>query len=259
MPRRNRNRKTKANGNNGNGSCNQISSTRQRPRRQRPRRQPRSRGPQILGRGEETTRRTFEVANPIASFANSPIGVSRNPRLSLDGQRIVVRHREMVTTVLNSAAFATPRGGSLNPGLPKITTTIDADESVYTWIQGMANLYEKYRILRQRFIYEPSCSINESATVAMMVDYDAKDATPTSMEAIMATYGAVYGPPWKGFTMDVKPQQLPLFTRSAAVGSTDIKTYDYGYWYLATEGSGTNPIGRVFVEYDIELSIPQAP
>ena len=219
--------------------------------------QPRKKRTAPLGRA--TKSETYELANPIASAMYAPVRAMQAPRLAGSAGLVRVKHREMIGTISNSAAFAVGLAGSLNPGLPTTPGVFTPDTSIYSWIQPMANLFEKYRIEQMRVVYEPSCAVVETGTVAMMIDYDSLDGPPTSIKEVLASQNAVYGPPWKGFSMNVRPQPLPLWTRpGAAPAVSDLKTYDFGNLFICTEGSGTNAVGRVFVEYVIALIVPQA-
>lgn len=213
-----------------------------------------------LARAGDGTNRYVEFNNPLTSLAGASSGVARMPAMASNGQSISVRHREMVCSVASRTLFTAANGGSLNPGLPHLTG-VGANASVYTWVQGIANLYERYKIKAMRFVYEPTCSITSTGTIAMLIDYDPKDATPVSMEKVISTYGAVYAPPWKAFSIPVKPQLIPMFVRSTA-GTSDVRLVDYGFWYSVVEGGlaadeGAT-VGRIFVEYDIEFTLPVA-
>lgn len=85
----------------------------------------------------------------------------------------------------------------------------------------------------------------------MAVDYDVKDAAPTSFAAMVANWGSVFGPPWKPTSLQVATQKTELFTRSGAVTNTDLKTYDHFYLYVGTEGgdslNSVEQIGRAHV------------
>jgi len=187
---------------------------------------------------------------------------SRVPRLSMREKNIVVRHREMVGTIAMTTGFTVNAGlnGTLQPGVDQTGGgNVSADASIYSWIQPMARIYEKYRIRRMRIIYEPTCNLTTgSGTVAMSVDYDCRDASPASMTAMINQATGVHGPPYKDMHLDIIPQKDWLYTRPASLTTPyDLKTYDYGFLYINTDGGVVGPAGRISVDYEIEFKLPQ--
>jgi hypothetical protein len=202
-------------------------------------------------------------ATPMDSLFTPKTNRGRQASFKTVGRTNIVRHREMIGTISfatgTPSAFALPVISDLNPGLPNGIG--DVDHSPFSWIQPMANLYEKYKIRRAQVVFEPTCSLSTgSGTVAMCIDYDVRDAPPIDMPQMINNVSSVYGPPWTELILPVLTQKTPLFTRSSApTGAYDLKTYDYGTLYVATEGSATASAaaGRLFIEYEIELSLPQ--
>lgn len=187
--------------------------------------------------------------------------VSRPAKMSTQNNNLVVTHREMIGTIAMTSSFSTNSClyGSLNPGLPQTAGGANNyDLSIYSWIQAIANCYEKYRIRKLAIIFEPTCNLSTgNGTVAISVDYDCKDALPTTMAAMINQATGIHGPPYKEMRLNLIPQKEFLYTRSGAVTSTDLKTYDYGYVSVNTEGGTAGPAGRLSVEYQIEFKLPQ--
>jgi len=192
-------------------------------------------------------------------------GVSRvnvPAEMSMKNRNMVVKHREMIGTIAMTSAYSGNAGlyGTLQPGLPQTSGgAANGDLSIYSWIQPIAALHEKYRIRRMTIVYEPTCNLSTgNGTVAMSIDYDVRDASPASMPAMINQASGVYGPPYKEMRLNVRPQRDFLYTRTAALtGSYDVKTYDYGFLYVNTEGGTAGAAGRLFVEYEIEFTLPQ--
>jgi hypothetical protein len=93
----------------------------------------------------------------------------------------------------------------------------------------------------------------------MAFDYDTLDAAPTSAIAMTQSTVWIDGAPWRIFELHVPVKSTEFFTRSGAIGSADLKTYDMGRVFLATEGcENTNDHGYLEVEYEIELLDKQA-
>jgi len=89
----------------------------------------------------------------------------------------------------------------------------------------------------------------------MSFDYDTLDTAPTTaVEVSQATVFSV-DRVWENFSMrvPVDPSRV-LFTRAGGVGSSDLKTYDFGRFFVSAEGcDDTTNQGYILVEYEIEL------
>lgn len=199
---------------------------------------------------------------PSSDFLPQEPRTNRRANVSMRNQNMVVRHREMIGTIAMTTGFTAGAGlnGTLQPGVD-ITGggNVDPNASIYSWLQPIARLHEKYRIRRMRIVYEPTCNLTTgSGTVLMSIDYDVRDSPPTSSTAMINQASGVYGPPYKEMVLNVIPQKEWLYTRSGALTTPyDLKTYDYGFLYINTDGGVVGPAGRVFVEYEIEFSLPQ--
>jgi len=99
----------------------------------------------------------------------------------------------------------------------------------------------------------------------MAFDYDPADPPPTSKVTMLGNMTAVSSPVWAGveleYNIGVSKTLLDKFTRNMSLDANlDIKTYDAGNLFIATEGLQTNgAIGNLYVEYDVSLLIPQFP
>jgi len=100
----------------------------------------------------------------------------------------------------------------------------------------------------------------------MSFDLDPLDDAPEDIGELMSAEGAVSGPLYGGpsqcLTLRALPSQIALrkrlYTRSVTVTGSDMKTYDWGLLNIAVTG-GTEDLlcGRMFIEYEILLSVPQ--
>lgn len=124
----------------------------------------------------------------------------------------------------------------------------------FPWLAGHAKLFENYRIHNIVYRYKTLKGTSTNGNVIMSFDYDTLDSAPTT--AILQTQSTIYidGAPWKTIEMRVPSPKRNLFTRQGAIVGADLKTYDFGRLFIATEGcSDTSEHGYVEVEYDIEL------
>jgi len=87
---------------------------------------------------------------------------------------------------------------------------------------------------------------------------------PPASEAAMSTYSkAVEDGVWKDIVLDLDvramfPSGPRKYVRANLVPGSDLKTYDAGQLFVATADCGGTPaIGKLWVEYDVELFVPQ--
>lgn len=177
--------------------------------------------------------------------------VSGSP-YSGDG-RVRVRHREYISDVSGSVAFAAS-SFSINPGL----------SSIFPWLSILATQFESYVFRSLKFDYETQKSASTSGSLMMAVDFDAADAVPVNKQQIMAFHNAVRSAVWEECQYssdgpDLKKFGVQRYIRSVDLAANlDIKTYDVGNLIVATQGEAdTSAIGELYVEYDVDLITPQ--
>jgi len=193
------------------------------------------------------------ILAPVAS--GSVQGASR-PTItssSTDGDlRVRIRHREYITDVTSSVAFACTQY-NINPGLALL----------FPWLSQLANLFESYLVNGLRFQFRTESPTSQAGKIMLMADWDALDAAPLSKVAMMQERTKADGPVWVDLDMncdlaDLRKFGVQRYVRGgAAPANTDLKTYDVGTLNVATQGVTNTPtIGELWVEYDIELITP---
>lgn len=176
------------------------------------------------------------------------------PKIAYNGSNsCCIMHRELIATINHSSAFTTT-SFALNPGL----------SATFPWLAPMAAQWEQYRFKKLIFNYVTRTSTTTVGSVLLAPDYDASDSAPTS-EVNMASYqDCVEDVPWKNLvcrmnaaSMHVIQQRKYLRTGSIPAG-TDVKLYDVGNFFVGTTGGvNTDPIGKLYVEYEVEFFVPQ--
>jgi hypothetical protein len=196
-----------------------------------------------------------QVSNQIQK---APVAISRVNKTQVpkyipkkDGT-IRVCHREYFDDVVGSDAFeCTPY--SINPGL----------SSIFPWLSGIANNYESYKFHKLQFEFETAASTQEGGRVLLAIDFDASDSTPLNKQALMSYKGAQSSAPWQDMRLtadqvDMKTLSQTKYVRNTVVSGTDIKTYDVGNLFVATQGcADDHELGEIYVSYDVELITPQ--
>jgi hypothetical protein len=160
-----------------------------------------------------------------------------------------VRHVEYLKDILGSSSFSV-ENLAVNPGLP----------TLFPWLSRIASRYEKYRFHKLRFRFETSSATSSTGTLMGVLDYDASDSSPPNKTQLMSQAGAVRSAPWQDVSFEADPARMraPRFVRVGSnPSSTDVKLYDVGNYLIAVQGqSGSDAIGELYVEYDVELMIP---
>lgn len=205
---------------------------------------------------KEQNRKPFNNVNVTVTKAP----VSKNvrtkkpsPKITSIGGDIVVTNKEYMFDVTSANAGYLISNFNVNPGL----------SGTFPWLSAIANRFESYLFSDLRFIYEPICPTTVPGSVMMAVDYDASDSPPTNKVSIMSYKGATRTAPWdrndyNARTIDLRKFGVQRYVRSAAV-TGDIKTYDVGNFFVATQNTPATPttLGELYVQYTVRLYTPQ--
>lgn len=202
-----------------------------------------------------TTRRQKVKSHQVrAPTAIGTIATTSPPKVGSNraGSPLPVTHREYIYNVESSQAFNTWTF-PLQPG----------DPTTFPWLRRMASLYERYRMCRCFFGYEPCCASTTVGSIVLCPDYDAEDAAPTSFLQATSNVAAVHGQAWSPLQCIIDPRKVHgsfqrLYTRTGNAG-TDLKTYDGGNLNLGVSDFADDGtlVGRLFVDYTLELHTPQ--
>lgn len=176
------------------------------------------------------------------------------PKIAYNGSNsCCIIHRELIATINHSTAFTT-NSFALNPGL----------SATFPWLAPMAAQWEQYRFKKLIFNYVTRTSTTTVGSVLLAPDYDASDSAPSS-EVNMASYqDCVEDVPWKNLVCRLNSASMHIiqqrkYLRTGAIpAGTDVKLYDVGNFFVGTTGGvNTDPIGKLYVEYEVEFFVPQ--
>ncbi len=160
-------------------------------------------------------------------------------------------YRELVAGVNGSVAFATTRY-VINPGL----------SASFPRLSGMADKWEQYRFHSLRYVYVPRSAASAAGSVILTPDYCVRDLPPTTAAEAADNMNSVENVIWTdivckldvGSMFAVGPRK---YLRQSNVPG-DMNLYDCGNFYVTTSGTAdTSEIGRLYVEYDVELFVAQ--
>jgi hypothetical protein len=160
-------------------------------------------------------------------------------------------HREYIQDV-NMAINFTSTPIRINPGLARM----------FPWLAAVANRFESYRFRDLRFVFETSCSSTQTGTVILVIDFQSTDLPPVSKTQALAYRNATRSQPWLSNTLysareDISKRKSYYIRSGPVANDQAIDLFDVGQLMLCVQGSDTNVVGELWVEYDIELMTPQ--
>jgi len=192
-------------------------------------------------------------ASAAAAYATGQSSQAPNIKATRDSSRIV--HRELIASISGTAGFAIASAFALNSGIA----------ATFPWLASQAASWEQYRFNKLRFCYYTRTGSSTPGSMLLVPDYDAADAPP-STEQIASSYEDVSeDAPWKDQCCDLRVSAMHSmgprkFVRTAALlANQDIKTYDAGNLYACTTDGTVVNWGKLWVEYDVSLFVPQLP
>jgi hypothetical protein len=209
--------------------------------------------PQLFAKPRLQRQRARRPATPAPRRIDAPVAttsISRGNTGSTNRTMPLVR-REFIGDINGSVAFATTQY-SLNPALT----------ATFPWGGQIASSFEEYDTVSVSFCYEPESSSTATGAIILSFDYDALDAAPASKQAALEMADSIRAAPWVPCKLTLKPADLrkraTLFTRTASVANSDLKTYDLGNLHVSTVGqAGATVIGELWIEYHFVLRTPQ--
>jgi hypothetical protein len=140
--------------------------------------------------------------------------------------------------------------------------------ATFPWLSKEAAQWEKYTFEMLEFYYKREVSefatAGQQGKVILSVDYDASDAPPSSKQQMEDTDPHVDNMPCENNKLRLNRRDmhglvnLPKFVRIGGLpGSSDIKNYDVGNLFVATQGVPSNTeVGELRVRYRVRFEIP---
>jgi hypothetical protein len=121
-------------------------------------------------------------------------------------------------------------------------------------LDGLAALYDEYRIVSAKAVYKPYVGTTSAGQFIIAVDYDTV-RTPTTLAALNPMQPQVRTPVWKEAAVTIDPKrankQFWLRTANASVLET-------GSFALASAWTGTASCGEVWLEYTVVFTNPRS-
>nr|BDF97680.1 capsid protein [Cressdnaviricota sp.] len=176
---------------------------------------------------------------------------------------VTISHREFLGDVVSSTNFAIAYNIAINPG----------QALCMPWLAGIASHFEEYKLEGCIFKFV-STSGSLSSTQAlgeimMSVDYNSIDAALSNKQQLLTQVFSISKVP--AFDAECPVETSPTqshfghstrFVRTSyQPANTDIRLYDVGKFYLATQGQVNSGVtlGELWVTYQVSLFKPQLP
>jgi len=163
------------------------------------------------------------------------------------------QNSEFIGNISGSSTFQIQSTLILNPGFT----------ATFPWLSAMAKQWQQYHFHRLQFRYITRCPTSIPGSVVLYPEYNPNEPAPTSEAAATNNQDSVEDVVWRTVVCKLTvPSMFPLgpkkFVRFSNVASSDLSTYDAGKLYVTTSDcSGVVPIGKLWVDYDVEFFVPQ--
>jgi hypothetical protein len=137
----------------------------------------------------------------------------------------------------------------------------------FPWLSTMALSWEQYRFKKLRFRYIGRTPTTTPGSLQIAPDYDAQDGQPTSESLLAVMKDTQEDAPWKeiichcdvaAMNRAYKSHFVMSDERFVATGQ-DVKTIDAGQVFLACDSDGSSNWGKLWVDYVVDLMVPQPP
>jgi hypothetical protein len=217
--------------------------------RKAPKPNPKKVKPKVAGSLMPTKYWTQTQMNPLYSAQMSLTDLTSTPKPSFTNgpASVKVSHSEMITSVWMTNGFQC-NSWIINPG-----------RSMFPWLSGWATAFDKWSIITMRVRYVPRTSTFSNGNVYIGYDYDVMDEPPSSEIALTQTCGIVSTTAYVSGYVNYEVSRAPakeMFTLLR--NSPEDRWSDGGQLLVATSGSSGFYAGTIWVDYVIELKIPQA-
>jgi len=189
-----------------------------------------------------------------------------------NADRIRVTNREIVATLSPVfVAGVTPTlGYAFSLGFGATSNYVFSSNN--SWLFNIGNNYDKYRVLKIKFIWQPQLPVTTAGVVAMWFDSDPEaTAAPASYRACSGNMNAKTCSIFEPMEITIRPDQLnrlpqylttvltaaPSIPDTAIVGNLQFANSTITLSNAAA--AGNIDIGTLWVDYEVELINPSRP
>jgi len=197
---------------------------------------------------------SIRLSQVMAPVAKSMVVKVAKPQINTKKDYIEVSNSELISTsVTAAAAFSVGSSIALNP----------ANSVVFPWLSSVAKNYELYKFSRIKFIYVPFCSTASAGEIMLAFDYDSTDSAPISEQIMSSLKSFSASPVWQSNSVSADLRDMNAFVQwryvsgASIVGAIDSNDTNAGSFFLASSNGGGGAVGKLYVEYTVQLKSPQ--
>jgi hypothetical protein len=183
---------------------------------------------------------------PVA--INSYVSGNSSNRITSRNGRTVVRHRELVSTIIGQGTtFA------INNGTTDVFAINPTEPSTFKWLSTLATSYDTYNLISCCLEYVPLCSTATVGRAALFYDRDSSDVGPFDRNELSNFAYCVETSPWAPARLDLPDLRGERFMKDVPT-TDDARLSDAGRIGWATYNTATDAIfGDLFICYEVEL------
>jgi hypothetical protein len=196
----------------------------------------------------------------MSSIQRSP----GKPAIKTTADGIRVKHSCLVNKITTSATPQTfqTQYTIVNPGLTQGTGSVDL--GAFSWLPAIARNFQRYKIHKLRFRYQPICGTATAGTMAMAMVHETKDTVPTTLTQLLNFASASCGPLWapqdtleSSTALGSQARNGRLVRQTTIPANESFLDFDYGYLVMATDNALASTVaGLVWADVDIEFFLP---
>lgn len=190
-------------------------------------------------------------ARPVEAAAVSYSNRQSFPNKNANKSRRI-NSSELIGSIVGSTTFDSSQKFSINPGLA----------TSFPWLAPIAAQWQQYCFHKLQYRYVTRSSTASTGSIYLSPDYNPKETPPTTEQQASNTQDAVEDVIWKTIICVLDPKAMFPFGPRKQIRSTsvagDVSLYDAGRMFVCVTGeSSAAEIGKLWVDYDVELFVPQ--
>lgn len=200
-----------------------------------------------MARNSRASRRLRRNEAAAARTSNAPVRIYRQPKMVTQGGITTISGNEIV------ADLSTTNGPFV------YTVSTDPASLGNSWLNRMAQCFNKFRYLRARLRYVPFVSTSTQGRVALAWCGDPNQVPPGNLTSVSQFANAIEGPAWREIASNFVMPRKPEFTYSSGTTGA-LEDEAPGKFVIYNDnfnlgGTTANPVtcGSLYLEYTVQL------
>jgi len=135
----------------------------------------------------------------------------------------------------------------------------------FPWLSKVAKPFENFVFHTLNYEYKPSCPTTTQGSLTLVPEYDSTAPLPVEKTDILSKTGVVKTPLWNSATCALDPKKLNAQmkchkVRDSPVTKSELRSTDPYHLGVMIDNGAENTsstLGEIWVNYDVDLSIPK--